>query len=70
MAHDVRTPLNAVRATNENLKLELTDPNCLKMIDLSESSVYILLSMFDQIHELQKMKFNKFTLNPGLFDLR
>ena len=70
MAHDVRTPLNAVRSTNEYLKLELTNPDCLKMIELSESSVYILLSMFDQINELQKIKFQKFILFPSLFDLR
>lgn len=64
MAHDVRTPLNAVTATNENLKMVLDDPECLHMIELSESSCYILLSMFDQINELQKIKFNKFELKP------
>ena len=69
MAHDVRTPLNAVRATNENLKMELTDPECLKMIELSESSCYSLLSMFDQINELQKIKFNRFELNYKQFKL-
>ena len=47
MAHDVRTPLNAVMATNENLKMELSDPELLKMLELSESSCFILLSMFD-----------------------
>lgn len=47
MAHNVRTPLNAVIATNENLKMELRDPECLRMIELSESSCYILVSMFD-----------------------
>ena len=52
MAHDVRTPLNAVIATNENLKMELQDPELLKMLELSESSCFILLSMFDQIDEL------------------
>ena len=52
MAHDVRTPLNTVMATNEHLKTEVTDPESLKMIELSESSCYILLSMFDQINEL------------------
>ena len=63
MAHDVRTPLSAVRATNENLKMELQDPECLKMIELSESSCYILLNMFDQIDELQRIKFNNFALH-------
>lgn len=70
MAHDVRTPLNAVMATNENLKMELKDPECLKMLELSESSCFILLSMFDQIEELQKIKFGKFRINPDFFNLR
>lgn len=70
MAHDVRTPLNAVRSTNDYLKLEITDPECLKMIALSESSCYIMLSMFDQINELQKIKFDKFILFPAMFDIR
>ena len=52
MAHDVRTPLSAVTASNENLKMIIDDPECLHMIELSESSTYILLSMFDQINEL------------------
>lgn len=47
MAHDVRTPLNAMTATNENLKMVIKDPECLHMIELSESSCFILLSMFD-----------------------
>ena len=55
MAHNVRTPLNVVVATNDNLKLEIKDPNMLKMIALSESSCYMLLSMFDQIDELQRI---------------
>ena len=71
MAHNVRTPLSAVVATNENLKMELQDhPECLRMIELSESSCYILLSMFDQIDELQKIRFGKFVLTPKTFDLR
>lgn len=70
MAHDVRTPLNAVRSTNDYLKLEVKDTACLKMIALSESSCFILLSMFDQINELQKLKFNKLILSPTLFDIR
>lgn len=60
MAHDVRTPLNTVTATNENLKMVVDDPECLHMIEMSDASIYILLSMFDQINELQKMKFNQF----------
>ena len=70
MAHNVRTPLSAVTATNENLKMILTDPECLQMIQLSESSIYILLCMFDQINELQKMKYNQFKLNIHNFDFR
>ena len=70
MAHDVRTPLNAMTATNENLKMVIKDPECLSMIELSESSCYILLNMFDQIQELQKMKFNQLKLHYKLFDLR
>ena len=52
MAHNVRTPLNVVVSTNENLKMELKDKDQLKMLELSESSCYVLLSMFDQIDEL------------------
>lgn len=40
------------------------------MIALSESSCYMLLSMFDQIDELQRIKFDKFILFPKVFDLR
>lgn len=70
MAHNVRTPLNVVVATNDNLKRELKDPEYLRMIDLSESSCYMLISMFDQIDELQRIKFNKFVLFPKVFDIR
>lgn len=40
------------------------------MIELSESSCYMLLNMFDQIDELQRIKFNKFIMMPKVFDLR
>ena len=70
MAHDVRTPLNAVRATNENLKMEITDPECLKMIELSDSSCYMLVSMFDQIRELHRIRYDNFSLNSAAFDCR
>lgn len=40
------------------------------MIELSESSCYMLLSMFDQIDELQRIKFGKFIMAPNEFDLR
>ena len=70
MAHNVRTPLNVVVSTNENLKMEITNQDQLKMLELSDSSCYILLNMFDQIDELQRIKFNKFRLYPSQFDLR
>ena len=37
MAHNVRTPLNLVVSINESLKAELTTPESLRMIGLSES---------------------------------
>lgn len=70
MAHDVRTPMNSIMIANENLRMTLTDPLCLQMVSLSESASFILMMMFEQVEDLQKIKFGGFRLSPKEVDLR
>lgn len=70
MAHNVRTPMNSIFCANENLKMCLDDPQLLQMVSLSESASYILMMMFEQVEDLNKLKFNKLKLTIDFFDIR
>ena len=40
------------------------------MVSLSESASFILMMMFEQVEDLQKLKFNKLRLELDYFDVR
>lgn len=40
------------------------------MVQLSESATFIMLMMFDQVKELQKMRSRQFILTTSFFDIR
>ena len=70
MAHDVRTPMNSIMSANENLKMTLRAPQCLQMVSLSESASFILMMMFEQVEDLQKIRFGDFKLKPKELEIR
>ena len=68
VAHDLRTPINAVMCINATL-LHVLDATMKTYINISNNSCKFLLSMVDDILDLSKLELDQFELNKNWFNL-
>ena len=68
VAHDLRTPLNSLLASNTSLQMMLkTDVDIQNSVNLQRGSIMFLMSLVEDILDLSKIQISKFDLNLTWF---
>ena len=68
VAHDLRTPLNSLLASNTSLTMMFKeDPDISNSLSLQRSSILFLMSLVEDILDLSKIQISKFDLTQSWF---
>jgi signal transduction histidine kinase len=70
VAHDLKTPLNAMMSSTLILKQSDLNNRHSEVLDMQDISGKFLLSLIDDILDLTRFQFNKFELNMAFFNIR
>eukprot|EP00347_Sterkiella_histriomuscorum_P006650 403351958 len=70
VAHDLRTPLNAMMSATQTLKVSNLPSRYNEIIEMQEMSGKFLMNLVEDILDLSRFEFNKFELNNSRFDIR
>ena len=70
VAHDLRTPLNSLLASNNSLiSINSKDTQISSILSLQKNSILFLLSLVEDIMDFSKFQLNSFDLNSTWFKL-
>lgn len=69
VAHELRTPLNLVIPLSKLLRRYVTDPNGIQILNVVICCSIHLENVIDDALDMSRIENNKFSINPGLFNL-
>lgn len=69
-SHDMRTPLNTIMNMHKLVENKVTDPNVLKWLNVSKTSVNILIYLVNDTLDYYQIRSGKFNLRPSTFKIR
>jgi signal transduction histidine kinase len=70
VAHDLRTPLNSLLASNKALiPMMGGNESAISALGIQRSSIHFLISLVEDVLDLSKMQFNKLELSESWFSL-
>ena len=68
MSHEFRTPLGTALMLLDAVLTMIKEAQAIKLIQLTKSSLNLLLSLVDDIVDLKAIKENEFTIKKSVFN--